>query len=102
MKTVINEGLGVTIAIAGRNKVKLNGLLASVEYSRKIEVEVLEADVNDYESLLQMTSRCSIVLNCVGPYRYIMEATNILLSLLLFICHLIFIGTTEKTLSKHV
>uniref|UniRef100_H2ZGE7 Saccharopine dehydrogenase-like oxidoreductase n=1 Tax=Ciona savignyi TaxID=51511 RepID=H2ZGE7_CIOSA len=68
---------GVTMAVAGRNRNKLAKVVSStVNEDNKNEksIEVIIADVNDYQSLLLMCQRAKVILNCVGPYRFFGEA----------------------------
>ena len=51
------------IAIAGRSAKKL-------EEISKRGLEIIEADVNDQESLNAMCKRSKVVINCVGPFRF--------------------------------
>lgn len=58
--------------IAGRNKLKLEAVLA--EMGRKASTDlshipVVIADVEDQDSLVKMARECKIVVNCCGPYQ---------------------------------
>jgi short subunit dehydrogenase-like uncharacterized protein len=52
-------------AIAGRDEKKLIEISASCLDSKP---EIITADVKDYQSLLQMTSKAKILMNAVGPF----------------------------------
>lgn len=67
----------VTWGIAGRSKSKLTDTLKSVSTELSInddnlldQVEIIEVDVNNQDSLRQMCERARLVINCVGPYRF--------------------------------
>lgn len=59
------------IAIAGRNKDKLESLLkeTALQLDRNLDsIGVIIAEVNDEESLLSMCERSKVILNVCGPY----------------------------------
>lgn len=63
----------MTWGIAGRNKAKLEEVLADV--SKKTgenlqDVSVIVANVDDPESLNNMAKQAKVIVNCVGPYRH--------------------------------
>ncbi|KAF4525619.1 hypothetical protein B566_EDAN001218 [Ephemera danica] len=63
----------MTWGIAGRNKSKLEEVLADV--SKKTgenlqDVSVIVANVDDPESLNNMAKQAKMIVNCVGPYRH--------------------------------
>lgn len=71
----IKEGINilkdVKWAVAGRNKKKLEESLAHV--GRKMNVDlskipIIIADVNDEQSVKEMTSQAKVIVNCCGPY----------------------------------
>lgn len=61
-------------AIAGRSKEKLEKVLIEAEKNVDIQglkhVPIIEADVSNQESLLNMCKRTRLVINVVGPYRF--------------------------------
>jgi len=70
---VVCEQEGLKWAIAGRSKSKLNEVLGSIQNKQSNMPEIIIADVNDYQSLIMMCKRCTVVLDCVGPYRFFGE-----------------------------
>lgn len=58
---------GARWAIAGRSKVKLEGVATKRGLS---PTGIVVADVSDAASLLAMAGRASIVMNATGPYRF--------------------------------
>ncbi|KAK1171874.1 saccharopine dehydrogenase-like oxidoreductase [Acipenser oxyrinchus oxyrinchus] len=65
-------------AVAGRNRQKLQQVLdQAAEHlgkpELKSEVDIIIADVGEPDSLASMSKQASIVLNCVGPYRFFGE-----------------------------
>lgn len=77
-------------AIAGRSTARLEGVLAELveryiavvggvdTVPPKLEelmklVDIIEADTTDEESLKRMCAKTKVLLNCVGPYRYLGE-----------------------------
>eukprot|EP00117_Sycon_ciliatum_P049995 scpid55643/ scgid35354/ Saccharopine dehydrogenase-like oxidoreductase len=64
----------LTWAVAGRNRAKLEAVLAeaSKHVGRDVSEEagVIVADVKDTASLEQMCSMSKVLLSCVGPYRF--------------------------------
>lgn len=64
-------------AVAGRNRDKIAKVLEGAVESTKIEwckdVPIIEADVEDYDSLLSMCKRTRLVISTVGPYRFFGE-----------------------------
>uniref|UniRef100_A0A1B8XX15 Saccharopine dehydrogenase-like oxidoreductase n=1 Tax=Xenopus tropicalis TaxID=8364 RepID=A0A1B8XX15_XENTR len=69
------RGPGLRWAVAGRNKKKLEEVLqtASQRLSKpqlKSDVDIILCDVSDPPSLAEMCKKASVVLDCVGPYRF--------------------------------
>ncbi|XP_063242400.1 saccharopine dehydrogenase-like oxidoreductase [Bacillus rossius redtenbacheri] len=63
--------------VAGRNKEKLEKLLADLSEKTGADLKkipVLVADVSDEASLKEMAASTLLVINCVGPYRFYGEA----------------------------
>lgn len=60
------------IAIAGRSAHNLQGALTWVTSYKSVEgnAAIIEADTNDYSSLLAMCQQTHTLLNCVGPFRF--------------------------------
>lgn len=60
------------IAIAGRDARNLQAALNWVNSHKSVEgnAAIIEADTNNYNSLLAMCQQTRTVLNCVGPYRF--------------------------------
>uniref|UniRef100_A0A6S8CMZ8 Saccharopine dehydrogenase NADP binding domain-containing protein n=1 Tax=Aplanochytrium stocchinoi TaxID=215587 RepID=A0A6S8CMZ8_9STRA len=56
------------IAISGRNYGKLEKVKATMDDT--VSVDILVADVQDENSISEMTRQSSMIINCVGPYRY--------------------------------
>lgn len=62
-------------AVAGRNSNKLENCLCGMvarkklTEEQKLNVGIITADVDDYDSLLSMCKRTKVLLDCVGPYR---------------------------------
>ncbi|XP_059479913.1 saccharopine dehydrogenase-like oxidoreductase [Neocloeon triangulifer] len=76
--TLSNKVENLSWGVAGRNENKLKELLAEV--SKKTgqslkDVEVVVANVGDEVSLKNMTKKCKVLINCVGPYRHWGEQT---------------------------
>lgn len=64
---------GIKWAIAGRSAVKLSETLCKAELSTgikdlSIETPVILADLNHHLSIIDMTSKANVVVNCAGPY----------------------------------
>ncbi|GBM97113.1 Saccharopine dehydrogenase-like oxidoreductase [Araneus ventricosus] len=60
-------------AIAGRNPEKLRTILKEVgdEINKNLNaVEIIEADVSNDDSISEMCKSASVLINCVGPYRF--------------------------------
>lgn len=71
---VLNE---LRWAVAGRNKQKLEQTLKEVgdKIGKDLtKIPIIIADVNDENSLLQMTKQAKVIANCCGPYRFYGEA----------------------------
>ncbi|NP_001086196.1 saccharopine dehydrogenase (putative) L homeolog [Xenopus laevis] len=69
------RGPGLRWAVAGRNKKKLEEVLqnAAQRLSKpqlKTDVGIIICDVSDPPSLAEMCKKASVVLDCVGPYRF--------------------------------
>eukprot|EP00056_Hartaetosiga_gracilis_P007531 m.109432 g.109432 ORF g.109432 m.109432 type:complete len:436 (+) comp12732_c0_seq1:6733-8040(+) len=67
---ISKKGGDFKVAIAGRNKNKLDG----VNTKFGTNFPILIADVNDQETVDAMAKRARVVLNCVGPYRFFGES----------------------------
>ncbi|XP_069625343.1 saccharopine dehydrogenase-like oxidoreductase [Ranitomeya imitator] len=65
-------------AVAGRSKKKLEDVLSwAADRMGKPQlksIDILISDVSDEESLAEMCKKTSVVLDCVGPYRFYGEA----------------------------
>lgn len=61
-------------AVAGRNKDKVAKVLEEAAKNTKLEwcnqVPILLADVEDYNSILEMCKKTRLIINTVGPYRF--------------------------------
>jgi len=60
-------------AIAGRSIQKLDQVLTTASTETGLDLKnipKIEADISSDESLLAMSQRTRLVLNCVGPYRF--------------------------------
>lgn len=60
-------------AVAGRNKEKLLKVLTDAKIHTKIDsshVSVIEADSDNYNSVLEMCKKTQLVISVVGPYRF--------------------------------
>ncbi|KAM8947310.1 saccharopine dehydrogenase-like oxidoreductase [Pelodytes ibericus] len=73
-----HRGSGIRWAVAGRNVKKLEEVLqrASDRLAKpqlKSEVGIIISDVSDPSSLAEMCKKASVVLDCVGPYRFFGE-----------------------------
>lgn len=67
---------GLTWGVAGRNKERLEKVVAEFEKSNKIEptnAPIIIADVQDEDSLNAMAAQARVVLNCCGPFRFFGE-----------------------------
>lgn len=67
----------ITWAVAARNKNKTIKVLKDVQDVTGIDlsnIEVIEADVSNEESLKKMTQQARVVVNYVGPYMMFGEA----------------------------
>ncbi|XXQ32870.1 Saccharopine dehydrogenase NADP binding domain-containing protein [Plasmodiophora brassicae] len=56
----------LTVGIAGRSLAALQGVAKQVG----IDWPVLVADVNDHKALVAMARQATVVVNCVGPFRF--------------------------------
>ncbi|KAK9700333.1 Saccharopine dehydrogenase NADP binding domain [Popillia japonica] len=68
-----SEKLSLTWGIAGRSEQKLKDTLKEIEKNDESsfgDIPIIVADVNDSESLVKMTSRATVVINMIGPYRF--------------------------------
>ncbi|MEE6475468.1 hypothetical protein FKM82_010757 [Ascaphus truei] len=68
-------GAGLRWAVAGRSREKLEGVLqrAAERLAKpqlKSEVDIIICDVGDPPSISEMCKKASVVLDCVGPYRF--------------------------------
>ena len=59
-----------TVAIAGRSLTKLQDVLEWAEAS-PADIPIILADVSDPSSLKKMCEQTKLVLNCVGPFRWV-------------------------------
>ncbi|OQV24954.1 Saccharopine dehydrogenase-like oxidoreductase [Hypsibius exemplaris] len=62
-----------TFAIAGRSIPKLKDVLnraKKINGLEEFDVEIIQADVKDEESIRKMCQRGTVLINCVGPYRF--------------------------------
>lgn len=61
-------------AVAGRNKDKVAKVLEEASKNTKLEwcnqVPIIEANVEDYNSILEMCKKTRLIINAVGPYRF--------------------------------
>ncbi|KAM4771943.1 saccharopine dehydrogenase-like oxidoreductase [Rhinophrynus dorsalis] len=69
---------GLRWAVAGRNKAKLEEVLHKAAETLampqlKSDVGIIICDVSDPPSLADMCKKASVVLDCVGPYRFFGE-----------------------------
>lgn len=64
-------------AVAGRNKDKIAKVLSEAAKNTKLDwcnqVPIIEADIENYDTILEMCKRTRLVINCVGPYRFFGE-----------------------------
>ncbi|GIY05447.1 saccharopine dehydrogenase-like oxidoreductase [Caerostris extrusa] len=63
----------ITWGVAGRNKEKLRCALQEVgeEINKNLNnIGIIEADVSNEDSLAAMCKSTTVLLNCVGPYRF--------------------------------
>lgn len=64
-------------AVAGRSKDKIQKVLDDVakitKYDWVKQVPIIEANVDDYNSLLEMCKRTRLIITVVGPYRFFGE-----------------------------
>ncbi|KAM4693879.1 saccharopine dehydrogenase-like oxidoreductase [Discoglossus pictus] len=72
------RGPGLRWAVAGRNKKKLEEVLdwAAERLDKpqlKSEIGIIICDVSDPPSLAEMCKKATVVLDCVGPYRFFGE-----------------------------
>uniref|UniRef100_A0A1B6G4X9 Saccharopine dehydrogenase NADP binding domain-containing protein n=1 Tax=Cuerna arida TaxID=1464854 RepID=A0A1B6G4X9_9HEMI len=69
---------GISWGIAGRSETKLKQLLVDLEIvkegSDSESVPIIIANVEDESSLLKMTNRARLIINCCGPYRFFGES----------------------------
>lgn len=64
---------GLTWGIAGRNKEKLENVLAEIGQKAGEDLSktpIIIADVGDEKSLLEMAKRAKVIVNTCGPYRH--------------------------------
>lgn len=69
----VSEEEALTWAIAGRTMAKLQKVLeeSSQRSGKNLEdIPIIIADVGNYQSLVDMSQKTKVVLNCVGPYRF--------------------------------
>jgi short subunit dehydrogenase-like uncharacterized protein len=65
-----------TWAVSGRSESKLQSVLGAATKETGLDltkIPLIICDINDDESVLQMASRARVVINCVGPYRFLGE-----------------------------
>jgi len=76
-RVINNKEKGLTWAVAGRNKAKLEEVLSKASKITGLklqDVPIIEADNSKENSLVEMARKAKVVLNCVGPYRFYGEA----------------------------
>ncbi|XP_059479914.1 saccharopine dehydrogenase-like oxidoreductase [Neocloeon triangulifer] len=64
---------GLTWGIAGRNQKKLQDALDDVAKKTGVslkDIPIIIANIDDEESMRNMTKQCKVLVNCVGPYRH--------------------------------
>lgn len=69
-KEVLNSGFSGKWAVAGRDRVKLERLAASLAGNDGNEPSIVVADVADPASLLEMAKSCRVLITTVGPFRH--------------------------------
>ena len=72
VKSIELENHDLTFGIAGRSKSRLETVLKQVGERLKkslVHVPIIEADVGNEESVLEMCKRGKIIVNTVGPYQ---------------------------------
>ena len=58
-------------AVSGRNRQKLTNVInQQTNTDGDACIDIIIADVNDYQSLLLMCKQAKVILDCVGPYRF--------------------------------
>lgn len=60
-------------AVAGRNREKLESILKEIGKKCQTDlskIPVIIADINDENSLKEMTAQARVIVNCCGPYRF--------------------------------
>jgi short subunit dehydrogenase-like uncharacterized protein len=76
-KYTVYEGVkvlrGLKWGIAGRNRAKLESVLA--EMGKKAgedlsKIPIILADIEDHKSLVEMAKQAKVIVNCCGPYRF--------------------------------
>lgn len=64
-------------AVAGRSRDKIVEVLSEAAKNTKLDwcnqVPIIEANIENYNSILEMCKRTKLVINCVGPYRFFGE-----------------------------
>lgn len=60
---------GIKWAAAGRSEKKVAAVLEKT-LKQSSSIDIIEADVEDYESLLEMCRSTRVLVNCVGPFRF--------------------------------
>ncbi|GLV31174.1 Saccheropin dehydrogenase 1 [Carabus blaptoides fortunei] len=66
----------ITWGVAGRSEEKLKSVLEEMSKKTGVDlssVKIVTADINDEESLKQMTAQAKVIINCCGPYRFLGE-----------------------------
>ena len=74
--TLVKAKTDIVWGIAGRSKQRLLQLLTDCcqqNGSHSTTIQVIDVDINDKNSLLQMCRQTSLVVNCCGPYRLLGE-----------------------------
>lgn len=66
----MNESVDFNWAIAGRSRDKLHGVKGKLmsRFPKTENLDVILADIEDYQSLLSMTQQTQVVITTVGPY----------------------------------
>ncbi|KNE72331.1 hypothetical protein AMAG_16816 [Allomyces macrogynus ATCC 38327] len=69
-------GRPLKVALAARSQQRLEQVLADIKAATKLPLDnvgLIIADVGDNDSLLKMCGATTLVLNCVGPFRFFGE-----------------------------
>ena len=66
----------IKFGIAGRSQARLNDVLQRIRTEvpdYKENIEIISADVTNKDSLSICASKCKLIINCVGPFRFFGE-----------------------------